>query len=399
MGDSRLEFEVFSLFPALIDEWSKSGLLGKAVDKGVVAIHVTNFRDFSQDKHRTVDDTPFGGGAGMVMKPDPVVAALEHVARERGPFHRVLLTPSAPRFDQRAAQRLAGKGRVGLLCGRYEGIDDRVREGFVDEVVSIGDFVLNGGEAAAVAIIEAVSRLHEGVLGNPDSARHESYSDLGLGAMLEHPHYTRPAEFRGRTVPPVLTAGDHAAIDAWRRVAACARTWQLRPELRPHRELGAGHSLALISDPPLTPSRVDALRAESPGLRWAGAPDKRSALLSRLRRELGAKPWMVGLGQPPRRAESAGFVAQEEAELIDLLVAAKGSPAPEIPPLALVWPPTLAGSLGAELWFDPRDVGDARGSRLASDPSLIESSQPESPPASTALTKLALGSLAALDLD
>jgi tRNA (guanine-N1)-methyltransferase len=183
----------------------------------------------------------------MVNKPGPVVEAMEHVARERGPFHRVLLTPSAPRFDQRAAARLARLPRIGLLCGRYEGIDDRVREHFVDECLSLGDFVLGGGEVGALVIIEAVARLLEGVVGNPESVHADSFGRSGEASLLEHPHYTRPAEFRGHAVPTVLLGGDHAVIARWRHASALRRTWALRPDLRPRPSLPPGHPLYLAA--------------------------------------------------------------------------------------------------------------------------------------------------------
>lgn len=236
-------FEVFTLFPAAIEGFVGAGLLGKAIEQGLVSVRCTDFRDFTSDRHRTVDDAPFGGGAGMVIKPGPVVDAMEHVARERGPFHRVLLTPSAPRFDQAVAARLARMPRIGLLCGRYEGIDDRVREHFVDECLSLGDFVLGGGEVAALVVIEAVSRLLEGVVGNPESVHDDSFGRTGQVALLEHPHYTRPAEFRGHVVPPVLLGGDHAAIARWRQASALRRTWALRPDLRPDLRLPPTHPL------------------------------------------------------------------------------------------------------------------------------------------------------------
>lgn len=225
-------FEVLTLFPDAVSNFIATGLLGKAVDKGLIEVFCTNFRDFARDRHRTVDDTPFGGGAGMVIKPEPVVEAIEHVEDLRGPMHKVLLTPSAPRFDQAAALRLASKPRIGLLCGRYEGIDDRIREHYVDECYSIGDFVLGGGEVAALVVIEAVSRLAEGVLGNPESAVRESFSVSPHGALLEHPQYTRPAAFRGHAVPAVLQQGNHAEIEKWRLEQALWRTWTLRPDLR-----------------------------------------------------------------------------------------------------------------------------------------------------------------------
>ncbi|MCX4239212.1 tRNA (guanosine(37)-N1)-methyltransferase TrmD [Paraliomyxa miuraensis] len=242
-------FEVFTLFPGAIEGFVGAGLLGKAIEQGLVTVRCTDFRDFTTDRHRTVDDAPFGGGAGMVIKPRPVVDAMEHVARERGPFHRVLLTPSAPRFDQRAAARLARLPRVGLLCGRYEGIDDRVREHYVDECLSLGDFVLGGGEVAALVIIEAISRLVEGVVGNPESVHTDSFGRTGDVALLEHPHYTRPARFRGHAVPPVLLGGDHAAIARWRHRQALGRTWALRPELRPHAGLAPDHPIHLAVPP------------------------------------------------------------------------------------------------------------------------------------------------------
>lgn len=241
-----LAFEVFTLFPDAVKAFLRGGLIGKALDQGLVAVHCTDYREFTKDRHRTVDDTPYGGGAGMVMKIGPVVAALEAVEAERGPMHRILVTPSAPRFDQRVAERLAKLPRIALLCGRYEGIDDRVRENHVDECLSIGDFVLNGGESAALVIIEAVARLREGVLGNPESIAGESFSVAptqaggisSQGPWLEHPHYTRPVDFRGTAVPPVLLSGDHQAIARWRAEEACRRTWALRPDLRPAPSLG-----------------------------------------------------------------------------------------------------------------------------------------------------------------
>jgi tRNA (guanine37-N1)-methyltransferase len=233
-----LTFEVFTLFPAAIESFLAGGLIGKALTQELVAVHCTDYRDFTHDRHRTVDDTPYGGGAGMVIKIEPVVAALEAVTEQRGPMHRILVTPSAPRFDQRAAERLAKLPRIGLLCGRYEGIDDRVRESYVDECLSIGDFVLNGGEVAALTIIEAVARLREGVLGNPDSVVGESFTLADHGPWLEHPHYTRPVAYRGHEVPKVLMSGDHRAIGQWRAEEACRRTWALRPDLRPRQSVG-----------------------------------------------------------------------------------------------------------------------------------------------------------------
>ncbi|MEM7159130.1 MAG: tRNA (guanosine(37)-N1)-methyltransferase TrmD [Myxococcota bacterium] len=248
-ASARRCFEVFTLFPGAIEGFVGAGLLGKAIEQERVQVHCTDFRDFTDDRHRSVDDSPFGGGAGMVIKPGPVVAAMEHVAEQRGAFHRILLTPSAPRFDQSVAARLAQHERIGLLCGRYEGIDDRVREHYVDECLSLGDFVLGGGEVAALVIIEALSRLVDGVVGKAESVDEDSFGRSGEAGVLEHPHYTRPAEFRGHAVPPVLLGGDHAAIARWRHEAALRRTWALRPDLRDPRRLGAEHPLFVAVSP------------------------------------------------------------------------------------------------------------------------------------------------------
>lgn len=246
----RIAFEVLTLFPDAVQSFASAGLLGRAIERGLVAVHCTDIRAFATDRHRTVDDAPFGGGAGMVMKPEPVVAALEAVVAERGPMHRVLLTPSAPRLDQRSVERLAKLPRIALVCGRYEGIDDRVREHFVDECISLGDFVLGGGEVAALAVIEAVARLQGGVVGNPASVTGDSFSaDDDVGPRLEHPQYTRPALFRGHAVPDVLLGGDHAAIERWRTSAALRRTWALRPDLRVHASLPEGASIHLAVAP------------------------------------------------------------------------------------------------------------------------------------------------------
>jgi tRNA (guanine-N1)-methyltransferase len=177
-----LEFEVLTIFPQAIEAFMSAGIMARSIERELVVVRCTDLRAFTHDRHRSVDDAPFGGGPGMVIKAEPVAEALDAVIAERGPMHTILLTPSGARFDQRVAERLAGERRIALLCGRYEGIDDRIREHFVDECLSIGDFVLNGGEVAAAVVIEAVSRLREGVLGNPDSLASESFdagSDRG----------------------------------------------------------------------------------------------------------------------------------------------------------------------------------------------------------------------------
>lgn len=342
---SAQTFEVFTLFPEAVEAFAKTGLLGKAVDRGLVEVRTTNYREFTTDKHRTVDDTPFGGGAGMVIKPEPVVDALEHVQRERGPMFRVLLTPSAPRFDQRTAEAWAKHDRIALLCGRYEGIDDRVREHFVDACVSLGDFVLNGGEVAALAIIEAVSRLREGVLGNPDSARTESFAAGGTGSYLEHPQYTRPKVFRGHEVPPVLLGGNHEAIAAWRLEQARTRTFALRPDLRPTAPLSSTCELhvAVPASTPPTADYVEVLRAHAvkalvvlgadPAavLPWVEATGGRVpvvgfASLKQLRRRLrqrhGRNPATVALARPADLTgdrPSQGTSISEPSVVLDVL--------------------------------------------------------------------------------
>lgn len=383
---ARCCFEVFTLFPAAIEGFVGAGLLGKAIEQGVVAVRCTDFRDFAHDRHRTVDDAPFGGGAGMVIKPEPVVDALEHVARERGPLHRVLLTPSAPRFDQRAAARLARLPRIGLLCGRYEGIDDRVREHWVDECLSLGDFVLGGGEVAALVVIEAVSRLLEGVVGNPESVHADSFGREGDDALLEHPHYTRPAVFRGHAVPPVLLGGDHAAIARWRHDSALRRTWALRPDLRPHHRLPAAHPLYLAVPAAALPHASElaavARHHGTTGLVVLGAPGDPDADPDRwlhatggrlsvavfadpkaLRRRLGrgapAEPRVVHVvGSAATLAASGPPVCDRPEALLDLLASHPASPAspasPVVGPLVLwVHPDPIPPGMPVHAIFAP----------------------------------------------
>lgn len=339
-------FEVFTLFPEAVEAFAKTGLLGKAVERGLVEVRATNFRDFTTDKHRTVDDTPFGGGAGMVIKPDPVVDALEHVQRERGPMHRVLLTPSAPRFDQRAAEALARHDRIALLCGRYEGIDDRVREHFVDACYSLGDFILNGGEVAALAIVEAVSRLREGVLGNPESTQTESFAAGRGGTYLEHPQYTRPKVFRGHEVPAVLLGGNHQAIAAWRREQARARTFALRRDLRQVEPLSAELHVAVPASVEPSVEWVDVLRRHavkalvvlggdpSAVMPWAEATGGRVNVVSfaslkqlrrRLRQRHGRNPVSIALARP---ADLARDRAQEPPAASDPALVLDSLPPP-----------------------------------------------------------------------
>jgi tRNA (guanine37-N1)-methyltransferase len=229
-----VRFDVVTIFPGFFDSPLNTGLLYKAREVGLITVTCHDLRAWTHDRHRTVDDAPFGGGPGMVMRPEPWFEALDELAPPGGDAHTVLLAPDGARFDQRAAARLASHPRLVLCCGRYEGVDERVRTR-VDEVISLGDFVLAGGETAALAMIETVARLVPGVLGNAASAADESFATVpdgggGLG-LLEYPQYTRPASYRGLDVPEVLRSGDHGAVARWRRAQAVERTRRLRPDL------------------------------------------------------------------------------------------------------------------------------------------------------------------------
>jgi tRNA (guanine37-N1)-methyltransferase len=221
-----MHYRVVTLFPELIEGALNVGLLGKAVSAGRVQLTCISPRRFATDRHQSVDDTPYGGGSGMVMSVEPIAKALDALDVEVGPAHRVLLTPQAQAFDQAAAQRLSALPGLTLICGRYEGFDERVRA-LVDEEISLGDFVLNGGEVAALAIIEATARLLAGVIGNEQSLAEESHAR----GLLEYPHYTRPRLFREQPVPEILLSGDHAKIARWRRQQALVRTRKRRPDL------------------------------------------------------------------------------------------------------------------------------------------------------------------------
>jgi len=228
-----MRIDVITIFPGLFEPFRETSLLGLACREGRVELAVHDLRRWTTDRHRTVDDAPYGGGPGMVMKPEPLVAAIEELAGEKGPRRSarvLLLTPQGRRFDQEAALELAGHGHLVLVCGRYEGVDQRVIDLAVDEEISIGDYVLAGGELPALAVIEAVVRLLPGVMGNPASAETESFQ-AALGGLLEGPHYTRPAVFRGLEVPAVLRSGDHQAIAEWRAAQARERTRRRRPDL------------------------------------------------------------------------------------------------------------------------------------------------------------------------
>ena len=225
MTDSNpLRIDVLTIFPDLVRPWTEASLLGKAVREGLLDLRVHDLRSGTTDPHRSVDDSPFGGGAGMVLRPEPLFAVVE---REQPPRPLLLLGPGGRRFDQARAEELAASGGFSLLCGRYEGVDQRVADHLVDGEISVGDFVLAGGEVAALAIVEAVGRLVPGVMGNDESAGDESFS----AGLLEYPQYTRPADFRGWPVPDVLLSGDHGRVARWRRAQAIARTVARRPDL------------------------------------------------------------------------------------------------------------------------------------------------------------------------
>ncbi len=223
-----MRIDVLTLFPEVFEPFVGASILGRAVDAGVVEIGLTNYRDFTHDRHRSVDDSPFGGGPGMVMMCGPVFEAVEHLRTRRpGAPIPILLTPQGERFDQSIARELAAQEWVILLCGHYEGFDERIRQGLGARELSVGDYVLSGGEPAAMVVMDAVVRLLPGALGHEDSAETDSFT----GGLLEYPQYTRPREFRGMSVPDVLLSGDHARIEAWRREQSLARTRERRPDL------------------------------------------------------------------------------------------------------------------------------------------------------------------------
>jgi tRNA (guanine37-N1)-methyltransferase len=219
-----VRIEVFTLFPELVEGWLAASLIGKARAAGILDLRVHDLRSTASDPHRSVDDAPFGGGAGMVLAPEPLFGAVEAVDPVR-PLY--LLAPGGRRFTQATARELSGQPGFSLLCGRYEGVDQRVADHLVDGELCIGDFVLAGGEAAAVCVIEAVVRLVPGVMGNDESPLEESFS----AGLLEYPHYTRPAVFRDWEVPEILRSGDHGRVDRWRRAQSLARTLARRPDL------------------------------------------------------------------------------------------------------------------------------------------------------------------------
>jgi tRNA (guanine37-N1)-methyltransferase len=235
-------FDILTLFPDFFTSPLKESILGKAQEKGLIRVRVHNIRDFTKDKHHITDDSPFGGGAGMVLKPEPVVEALEKTKGYQSGSHSILLTPQGKIFTPKVAEDLTSFPQVILICGRYEGVDERIRY-FVDQEISLGDFILNGGEAAALVIIEVVSRLIPGVLAKEESSLTDSFSD----GLLEYPHFTRPRNFRGFTVPEVLISGHHKRIMRWRLRESLKRTLLRRPDLLENKKLSSEES-ELLND-------------------------------------------------------------------------------------------------------------------------------------------------------
>ena len=234
-----MQFEVFTLLPEVFPPYLESSILQRARRRGLIDVSIHNIRDYTHDRHHTTDDTPYGGGGGMVMKPEPVFEAIESVLgfttnqTQPIPVPVILLTPQGRVFTQRVAEELSRHERMALLCGRYEGVDERIREHLVTDEISVGDYVLTGGELPALLLIDAVSRLIPGVLGDPTGALDDSHA-MGL---LEYPHYTKPSEFRGWKVPEVLLSGDHGKIEKWRREQALQRTFKKRPDMLEKAEL------------------------------------------------------------------------------------------------------------------------------------------------------------------
>jgi tRNA (guanine37-N1)-methyltransferase len=248
-----MRFDVFTLFPGIFESPLKESMLKRAIESGLLDVQLHNIRDYAEGRHQVTDDYPYGGGGGMVMKPEPIFTAVEAVLgleirnAELGmrnetdsafriphsEFPIILLTPQGRPFDQQMAVELAQYDRVALICGRYEGFDERIREQLATDEISIGDYVLTGGELAALVVVDAVIRLKPGVLGDPTGASDDSHAS----GLLEYPHYTRPPEFRGWCVPEILLSGDHAKVDRWRREQALLRTWKRRPDLLERAEL------------------------------------------------------------------------------------------------------------------------------------------------------------------
>ena len=228
-----MQFDIYTLFPEVFPPYLQASILDKAISRGLFRVNLHNIRDYATDRHKMTDDEPYGGGGGMVMKPEPIFRALEQTIGEPAPCPVILLTPQGETFNQKIVMELAAEPQIALICGRYEGVDERVRDHVVTREISIGDFVLTGGELPALMLIDAVSRQIPGVLGDPEGAQKDSHADF----LLEHPHYTRPSSFRGWEVPEILRSGDHGKIARWRREQSLLRTLVRRPDLLEQAEL------------------------------------------------------------------------------------------------------------------------------------------------------------------
>lgn len=222
-----MKFDILTLFPNMFSSPFQEGIIGKAIKKGIIEIRTVNIRDFSLDKHKSVDDTPYGGGHGMVMKVEPIVRAIRWIKAQDPSCWTIYLSPQGKLLDQKKVEELSKRSHIVLLCGRYEGVDERVREFYIDEEISIGDYILTGGELAAMILIDTISRFIPGVLGAQESVKEDSFSNF----LLEYPQYTRPFEFEGHQVPEILISGNHSAIINWRRKEAIKRTFIKRPDL------------------------------------------------------------------------------------------------------------------------------------------------------------------------
>ncbi|MDD2696260.1 MAG: tRNA (guanosine(37)-N1)-methyltransferase TrmD [Anaerolineales bacterium] len=241
-----MRFDVFTLFPDVFQPYLQASILQRAAQRGLVEVRLHNIRDWAYDRHHVTDDEPYGGGGGMVMKPEPIFAAVEAVLGAELACPVILLSPQGRPFTHGVARQLAELPHLALLCGRYEGIDERVCQHLVTDEISIGDYVLTGGELAALVVIDAVARFLPEVLGDPQGAQDDSYAS----GLLEYPHYTRPPEFRGWSVPEVLLSGDHVRIERWRREQALQRTWQRRPDLLDSAPLSEADRRFLAGLPP-----------------------------------------------------------------------------------------------------------------------------------------------------
>jgi tRNA (guanine37-N1)-methyltransferase len=228
-----MQFEVFTLLPEVFPPYLESSIMQRARQRGFIEVRVHNIRDYTHDKHHTTDDIPYGGGGGMVMKPEPIFDAVESILGVQPDCPIILLTPQGRVFNQRIAAEYSLHEKIALICGRYEGVDERIRTHLATDEISIGDYVLTGGEIPALILIDAISRFIPGVLGDPDGATDDSHAS----GLLEYPHYTRPPEFRGWAVPDVLLSGDHAKINQWRREQSLRRTLARRPDLLNKAEL------------------------------------------------------------------------------------------------------------------------------------------------------------------